>query len=246
MTKDALYHDPGFARFYDPANGWAEDTIAVVRLAAAAQSVLDLGCGTGLLAAHLGGLGKRVTGLDPAAAMLDIARGRPGGNCVTWIKADAREADLRQTFDLVVMTGHAFQCFLTGADRLALLRTIARHLAPAGQFIFDSRNPLAEAWRGWTPDATRHLIEDAELGPVTSWHDAAFDPQTGIATYDTVYAPLTSPERRARSRIAFPPLQEIAEGLAEAGLHAAEWFGDWALGPFFPAAAEIIPYGHRR
>jgi SAM-dependent methyltransferase len=245
MTEDALYNDPALARFYDPDNGWAEDTLAVVRLAATAHSVLDLGCGTGLLAAHLATLGKRVTGLDPAAAMLDIARGRPGGHSVTWIKADARVADLGKTFDLVVMTGHAFQCLLTRADRLALLRTIARHLGPTGRFIFDSRNPLAEEWRNWTPDATRHVIKDAELGPVTRWHDAAFDPKTGIATYDTVYVPLTGPERRARSCIAFPTQAEIAAGLDEAGLAAPDWFGDWAFVPFHPTATEIIPYGRR-
>lgn len=246
MTGDALYHDLGFARFYDLVNGWADDTRAAARLAASATSVLDLGCGTGLLAAHLAQAGKRVTGLDPASAMLDIARDRPGGTLVTWITADARNADLGEAFDLVVMTGHAFQCFLAPADRLALLRTVARHLGPDGRFLFDSRNPMAGEWRRWTPEATRRVVQDPVLGPVATWNDVAFDPGTGIATYDTIYAPRSGGERRTRSQIAFPPQEEIAASLADAGLHATDWFGDWTLAPFHPAAPEIIPFGRRR
>jgi ubiquinone/menaquinone biosynthesis C-methylase UbiE len=51
--KDKLRHDPGLVQFYDTENGWAADTRYCQGLAADGQSVLDLGCGTGLLAAAL-------------------------------------------------------------------------------------------------------------------------------------------------------------------------------------------------
>ncbi len=55
FMQDRLYHDSGLVQFYDAENGWADDTRYCLRLAERAGSVLDLGCGTGLLAAALSG-----------------------------------------------------------------------------------------------------------------------------------------------------------------------------------------------
>ena len=78
-TEDRLYRDPDLAQFYDLENEWAADLDFCAALAADARAVLDLGCGTGLLAAALAE-GRDVVGVDPAAAMLEIARRRPGGD----------------------------------------------------------------------------------------------------------------------------------------------------------------------
>jgi 2-polyprenyl-3-methyl-5-hydroxy-6-metoxy-1,4-benzoquinol methylase len=80
MEPEALYHDPELVRFYDPLHGKARaDFDFCAGLAEEAASVLDLGCGTGQLAAHLAEGGRRqVTGVDPAAAMLDVGHRHPG------------------------------------------------------------------------------------------------------------------------------------------------------------------------
>ncbi|MGA7267411.1 MAG: class I SAM-dependent methyltransferase [Aestuariivirga sp.] len=140
---DALFEDPALVQFYDLENGLKDDTRFCLSLASGKASVLDLGCGTGLLAAALGE-GREVFGVDPAAAMLDVARRRAGGQRVTWVEADARTVRLGRRFDLIVMTGHAFQVLLTDDDQRAVCETIAAHLVPGGIFIFDSRNPDAE------------------------------------------------------------------------------------------------------
>src|SRR3546814_7113595 len=71
-------------------NGWGADFDFCRRLAAEAKSVLDLGCGTGELAVALSE-GCDVVGVDPAPAMIEVARRRPGGDRVTWIEADRSE-----------------------------------------------------------------------------------------------------------------------------------------------------------
>ena len=45
-------------------------------------------------------------GLDPAEAMLQVAQQRPD---VEWVHGDLASVDWHREFDLVVMTGHAFQ-----------------------------------------------------------------------------------------------------------------------------------------
>lgn len=47
---------------------------------------MDIGCGTGEITCALALQGYRVTGVDPAPAMLEVARHRPGGDLVRWIE----------------------------------------------------------------------------------------------------------------------------------------------------------------
>ncbi|WP_312861424.1 class I SAM-dependent methyltransferase [Segnochrobactrum spirostomi] len=250
--RDALYDDPALVSFYDLENGGpSPDRDCCLALAGKAASVLDLGCGTGELAVMIasaadGRVGRAVFGVDPAGAMLDNARSRPGGAGVTWVEADARTVRLGRTFDLVVLTGHAFQVFLTEQDRAALLATIAVHLSPAGRFVFDSRNPAAEEWREWTPDRSHRLVAHPDFGAVEAWNDVEHDPVSGIVTYGTFYRIVESGRLlSSRSRIAFPARDEIARLIAAAALAVETWLGDWNGTPFTPASPEIIPLGRR-
>src|SRR5437868_1598763 len=91
-----------------------------------AQAVLDVGCGTGALlrAAREAGHAGRLCGLDPADGMLQQARRRSD---IEWILGDLTTVGWDEEFELVVMTGHAFQVFL-GDDEirtsLAVIRSV--------------------------------------------------------------------------------------------------------------------------
>lgn len=242
MTEH-LFHDPDLTRFYDIDNPWDTDKDYCLTLARDAASVLDLGCGTGELATVLAKT-RRVTGVEPAAGMLDHARRRPGANRVRWVEADARSERLNETFDLVVMTGHAFQCLLTRDDQQALCATIAAHLAPGGRFIFDSRNPAVEEWKRWTPAATRRAVLVPEVGEVEAWNDARFEPKSGTVAYDTIYRdPRSGQTWQATSRLLFAEQSQIAEVIESAGLTVQRWMGDWNDAPMTANSPEIIPLG---
>lgn len=242
-AEDGLYQDPKLAQFYDLDNQWGPGLDYCTQLARDAQSVLDLGCGTGLLAARLAD-GRAVVGVDPAEAMLEIARRQPGGHSVTWVHSDAQSVRLGRHFDLVLLTGHAFQVFLNDRDQRAVLSTIADHLAPSGRFIFDTRTPAAEAWRGWAPDQSRRRFQHPRLGTIKAWNDAAQDASTGIVTYQTHYEIVESGECfTASSKIRFTSRELIAAMLDDMGLEVDEWLGDWSGGANSPTSPEIIPIG---
>jgi SAM-dependent methyltransferase len=240
-VTDALYEDPELAALYDWDNPWPEDFDWFLTLVEGAGSVLDLGCGTGIFSAGLAARGAKVVGVDPAAAMLAIARARP--EPVAWVEAPAQGLDLGRRFDAVVMTGHAFQCLLTAPDRAAVLATIARHLAPDGRFFFDSRNPGAREWEVWTPEVTRTRQVHAVHGMVERWNDAEWDAEAGIVTYRTHYAWTGGRHLQARSRIGFPGLQDLTEAIAAAGLRVDRWYGDAAGGPLRAGCPDFIPVG---
>jgi ubiquinone/menaquinone biosynthesis C-methylase UbiE len=248
IGDDPLFRNPDFASFYDIENGdeaeSGRDDFAFCRaLARDASSVLDLGCGTGELAASLAP-GRRVVGADPAGAMLDVARQRPDGDKVRWMEANAQQLRLGETFDLILLTGHAFQVFLTDDEVRAVLKTIVRHLAPKGRFIFDSRNPAREEWRTWTPDLSERVVDHPAYGKVRAWNDVSFDSATAIATYQTFYELKTIGKTlSAASRIRFIEKDRLADLTAKAGLEVDHWLGDWKGSVYETGSKEIVPVG---
>jgi SAM-dependent methyltransferase len=245
VEADRLYADPDLVQFYDIENGWAQDLDYCRNLAEGCASVLDLGCGTGLFAATLAQRATcAVVGVDPAAAMLDIAATRPDGERVQWVRGDARMIRLDRRFDLIVLTGHAFQVFLTDQDRAAVLRTIADHLKPGGRFVFDSRNPAGRPWMNWTPTTSLRHFEHPTFGRVRAWNDASHDPVTGVVTYGTHYK-LMADDRlySSRSKIAFASQDRLSAQILSAGLVVQQWLGDWLGSPYCSTSPEIIPIG---
>src|SRR5690348_3539467 len=113
MKLDLHYVDPRLVELYDTDNPRGADTDFYVQLAAeiGARTIVDLGCGTGLLTRELAVDGRQVIGVDPAAAMLAYARRQPGAERVQWIEGDAGAIGAPAA-DLVVMTGNVAQVFL--------------------------------------------------------------------------------------------------------------------------------------
>src|SRR5579864_4477432 len=151
------YQNPQIAEIYDLVNPRARDTDFYLSLAGLLPcSVLDLGCGTGTLCCALAERGHRVTGVDPAAAMLAVARRKPYAEQVEWVECSAQMYRSQHRFDLIVMTGHAFQILLTDADALAVLETMRSHLKESGRIAFETRNPRVD-WAGEWSERTRLL-----------------------------------------------------------------------------------------
>lgn len=105
------------------------------------RSVLDLGCGTGLLSERLGAelAGARIVGCDYSAGMIRhaAARRRDGA----WVQGDALRLPFRAAaFDTVVST-EAFHWF---PDQAAALAEMHRVLVPGGRALVALVNPPFE------------------------------------------------------------------------------------------------------
>src|ERR1700739_3960106 len=79
--------------------------------------------------------------------MLAVARRKPHAEQVEWVESSAQNYKARRRFDLIVMTGHAFQILLTDADALAALKNMRGHLNERGRVAFETRNPGVD-WVG--------------------------------------------------------------------------------------------------
>ncbi len=236
----ASYTDPRLAAVYDALNPPSiEDAFHLDLAGAAPCAVLDMGCGTGRLASAFAARGHRVTGADPAPAMLAIASVRAGGDAITWILSDAASLALEARFDLIVMTGHVFQVFLDDEDVRAALTNLRRHLASGGRLAFATRNPAVEEWKSWTPDQTRERVEVSGQGTVDVHYDirAAAGP---LVTFETHFRFGPKDVATTASTLRFMDRDDVAAFLAEAGLSDVTWHGDWDRSPLGPASPEII------
>ncbi len=121
---------------YRPVHNAVLDALA----AGPATRILDLGCGTGQLAARIrhGLPGARVTGCDFSAGMLRRAAARAGTGA--WVQADASRLPFADgAFDAITST-EAFHWF---PDQPTALRECYRVLAPGGRLIVALVNPPA-------------------------------------------------------------------------------------------------------
>ncbi|MFC5832674.1 class I SAM-dependent methyltransferase [Nonomuraea insulae] len=169
---DAIFENPRLAAIYDPLDPDRGDldVYAAIAAEAGARGVLDIGCGTGTFALLLAGRGLEVTGVDPAAASLDVARGKPGAERVTWIHGDATAVPPIGA-DLATMTGNVAQAIAGPADWQATLRAAHRSLRPGGLLVFETRDPARRAWLEWNREATHGVTDVPGVGEVEHWTD---------------------------------------------------------------------------
>ncbi len=157
--------------------------------------VLDVGCGPGLVTAHLAGLGVDVSGVDLSPRMVDHARRlHPGLRFAVASATDLRLADT----SLGGVLGW-WSLFNLPRDVLpGVLASFARALLPGGQVLIGTHVGegdvvRTEAYGGvpvswtthlWQPERLAGLLRDAGLEPVAELRlpaDASGHPQVLLA-----------------------------------------------------------------
>lgn len=245
MHLDLHYTDPRLVSMYDTENSGRNDFEFYIELATQmhATSIVDLGCGTGVLACDLSAGGHAVVGVDPARAMLDVARQRSGGQYVRWVEGDSASLDPASA-DLLVMTGHVAQVFLSEEAWLSTLGDAFLALKPGGHLAFETLNPDAESWRQWTTERTFGTY-DLDEDRFESWMEVT-EVHPGRVTVEghTVFAS-AGEHHIAASTLRFRTQIEIEASLSATGFRLERVYGDWDRRPVTPTCAELIFVAYR-
>jgi len=207
------FDDPRVAGVYDLFDSDRSDLDLYVKIIEelGASSVLDLGCGTGALAIRLAGSGRDVAGADPAGAMLDVARAKPGADRVRWIRGDATALPKELSVDVVTLTGNAAQAIIDDADWRRTLKAVRSALVPGGHFVFETRDPSKRAWESWTRDESFTIVDGIE-----SWEEV-----TGVVwplvTFNSTTVFPDGTQVVATSTLRFRDRAEVEANLRTAG-----------------------------
>jgi SAM-dependent methyltransferase len=133
---DSVYREKDYERECDLV-----ERILKLNQMEGAQTILDLGCGTGNHALLLAERGHDVVGADRSGDMLikaDEKRQKSTGrDRLTLLEADLKDLRLNRHFDVVLMMFNVFGYQLGNKDVGAALETVRTHLRPGGIFVFD-------------------------------------------------------------------------------------------------------------
>ena len=134
------------------------------------KNALDVGCGAGLLAEPLARLGARVTAVDAAPELIEVAKAHAEGQglAIDYRATGVEEIDGR--FDLVT----AMEVVEHVADPQDFIKSLAAHLAPGGLMILSTPNRTA-----WSKLLTITLAEGfGQIPKGTHDYDTFIDPDT--------------------------------------------------------------------
>ena len=230
---DNHYENPKLAAIYDIDSGWSQDRDFYLALAGVhPQKILDLGCGTGLICDAYAAQGHDVTGADPSVAMLDVARRKPNGHKIEWVQSFAQTFESGKQFDLIIMTGHAFQVLLDDGDIDATFCAVKKLLNADGKFVFESRNPKIDWASRWDYEM------DLQLPEQTVRESRKFlAMQNNRMAFELRYE-FSDETLVSNSELRFSDRSEIENQLTKAGLRIERILGDWAGGPFDETLSE--------
>lgn len=174
---DLMAADPGIQAFY------REFRTALSEAARAhgirPRVIVDLACGTGNTAIPWAGArGRTVVGVDRSAAMLRVARRK--SSRVRWVRQDATRLRLDVQADVVTCHFDALNHVLEPGDLQRVFDRVAATLRPDGLFLFDLNTRFFLAWLSTSEKLFR-------VGPHSFTAYNAFDPKTGIATFNQLW-----------------------------------------------------------
>ena len=107
------------------------------------RTVMELGCGTGTLAAILAGRGYHVTAVDLSPDMLSIAAEKCEGLDVRLVCQDMSRLIVPEQVDAVICCLDSLNYVTRPAAVQRTFRQVFSALKPGGLFLFDVKTPLA-------------------------------------------------------------------------------------------------------
>lgn len=222
------FSNPDLVKLYDIICPLGKDSEFFCEIAkkVGAKSIIDLGCGTGILTCELARKDYQMIGVEPSAQMLEIAKSRPDSEKVFWINGYSDELE-KKCVDLVIMTSHVAQFFLEDTDWTKSLSNIFKSLKPGGYLIFDSRNPVTKPWESWNKDSSFKTFSNEELGKIDVWYQFLKLKENRVLYEIHYYIHNTKKSFVSVNELIYRSKKELMDSLINVGFKVESVYGDW-------------------
>ncbi|GAB5491770.1 MAG: class I SAM-dependent methyltransferase [Phototrophicaceae bacterium] len=206
-------------------------------------AILDIGCGTGIVTIPLAeNTGLITHGVDISPEMLVRAREKSQHlDTLNFHLGNALDFEIDTVFSLVLMTGNAFQAFLTEEHIVQLLNNIHKHLKQDGLLIFDTR--LYEGYDLSLDDGFQLVdsYKDASNQDVKHFMQKThFEQETGILHFDMKRDYADGKIRESHIELKFLPFETLLTLFEHAGLALVAKYSNWDLEPFEASGTNVV------
>jgi SAM-dependent methyltransferase len=209
--------------------------------------ILDAGCGPGLYAVRLAGLGHRVEGIDLGPAVIRharaLARSLGVGDRASFRVDDIRHVAVSPRYDAVLLVYYVLENLPQRAQGAAL-RRLAGCLRPGGRLIVELRlrpDQLPGRISAWEVADASLLAARRQLLLTDSVYDRARN--VFVLREVSVFADGSIAVQQTTSRLtSFAEIADLVEG---AGLRLKNVFDRWSARPGTPLSESVLVVAER-
>jgi SAM-dependent methyltransferase len=200
--------------------------LLLAQLDARPRRLLDVCCGTGLVAEILAGEGYEVTGFDISPHMIAEAqrKAKAQDSGIVYHVADAADLDLDDSFEGAYSFFDSLN-YITEPERLrSAIARVARHLEPGGSFVFDVNTAYA---------FEKQMFDQREKNPKApiqyEW-TGEYDPGTRLIRVQMDFERNGQKFEEVHHQRAYE-IEELTEYLREAGFGEIQIYDSYTLIP---------------
>jgi SAM-dependent methyltransferase len=198
--------------------------------------ILDLACGTGVLAISLARKRHTVRGIDISPEMVRLAQKKSAGmSRVSFEVADMVDYRAEREYDMVLCTFDSINYVLAVKDLRRMFKNVADALEPHGFFVFDSNTKLLY----------RHhhdMTQERELDGQLFIQECMYDTGRNRATTRFLFPDGTFEEHIQRPY----DMKELEPLLNTAGLAVKDVFSWFDRRPYSSRTEKLFCVAHRR
>lgn len=229
-------YDDWYARISD-----VDATVATLIQLANGGSVLELGVGTGRLAAPLAATGVEVHGIDASDAMLRQIVDKPGGNLVHSVLGDMVTDLPAGPFALVFVAYNTLFNLPSEELQQACFHAVASRLAPGGYFVVEA----------FVPDPAHDPASSVDVRSITTdrvvLSVSTSDPSRQVAEGQYVDITESGGVRLRPWSIRWATVEQLDAMAAAAGLDLAHRWAEFDRSPFTPESPRHVSvYANRK
>ena len=198
--------------------------------------ILDLACGTGVLAIMLARKGHTVTGIDISPEMVRMAQSKSAGmSRVSFEAVDMVDYESDRKYDLVLCTFDSINYVLAVKDLRRMLKNIAAALKPHGLFVFDSNTK-------WLYRHHHDTTQERELDSQSFIQDCRYDASRNRAITRFLFPDGTYEEHAQRPY----GIKELEPLLNSAGLAVKDLFSWFDRRPYSSRTEKLFCVARRQ
>jgi ubiquinone/menaquinone biosynthesis C-methylase UbiE len=235
------FTDPRLTALYDQINPFGQDSEFFCELAKKlhAQTIIDLGCGSGLLTCELAKRGHNVIVIDPSEAMLAIARDKVDREQVKWIVGSFEQMKALKA-NMVLMTSHVAQFFLDDSEWENMLQSSYDTLENDGYLVFDIRRFSNPPFPTFPTKECPQRIENTSLGAVQWWCELVAIENKRVSYELHYFFESTGEKIVSINELIFRSQNEITQELFHIGFTIETIYGNWDGNSVSSTSSEMI------